>query len=414
MKSFLLLGAAGFLLSVVSASAADRAPANGAATAPAFSWDGMYVGTHAGYGWSDFDFRQSFGGVPANFYSKSDGWLGGVQVGYNVQFAPHWLIGGEIDQAVADMSGVIGGTSDTVKIRSFGSARTRLGYVADRTLFYVTGGMAWANVRSSSSYSGWTVGGGVEYAIDPHWSVKLEYLYADLDGGESNSSAPGLSAHQSFDLTMNVVKAGVNYRFGESGTQQHLMPVKAYRPARDPWSGAYVGLHGGYGWGNPEIPFLPDLDGYFGGFQTGYNWHFAPAWVLGVETDASFGDISGDLSLVGLAGAKLEAKIDRFATARVRLGYVAGPSLWYVTGGAAVADLKWRASVPPLVQNVKLRNIGWTAGGGVEYAIAPDWSVKAEYLYLDVGTEGFDTTAQTVKVGLNYHGPVLERLFGGR
>src|SRR5690606_42124449 len=134
MKIFLLLGAAGFLMSAIGASAADRAPIGGAVAAPAFNWNGMYVGAHAGYGWSDFDVRQSFGGLPTGLSGKPDGGLGGVEVGYNVQFAPHWLIGGEVDHAVADISGMVGGpgASARLKVGAVDSARTRLGYVAGR------------------------------------------------------------------------------------------------------------------------------------------------------------------------------------------------------------------------------------------------------------------------------------------
>jgi opacity protein-like surface antigen len=175
-------------------------------------------------------------------------------------------------------------------------------------------------------------------------------------------------------------------------------------------------LHGGYGRVRLSdigsfFP-LPNASGYFGGFQTGYNWHFAPAWLLGVEADASFGNISGNLNI---PGAIDKTEVDRLATARVRLGYVAGPSLWYVTGGAAAADLKWRIAVPGTFDlGLDAWNIGWTAGGGIEYAITPDWSVKAEYLYLGIRQQSQDWNAQTFKVGLNYHGPVLERLFTAR
>ena len=414
MTFFRLLGAALFFLAASHANAADRAPA--------FSWNGMYVGGHVGYGWSDFDDRISVAGISGEITSKPDGWLGGAQIGYNVQFAPHWLIGGEIDQTLADMSGTlrasgVPGTLGELNIRSFGSARTRFGYIADRTLFYVTGGMAWASLSDHDKYYGWTIGGGMEYALDPHWSVKLEYLFADFDGMQAHTSIiNNFSIRESRDLTMNVVRAGINYRFGEPGAQPaYNLPAKASWPARDPWSGAYIGLHGGYGrarLSEADILPIPNASGYFGGFQTGYNWHFAPAWLLGVEADASFGDISGD---IGVPGAIDKAEVDRIATARVRLGYVAGPSLWYVTGGVAAADLKWRISVPATFDlGIDTWNVGWTAGGGIEYAITPDWSVKAEYLYLGIRQQDLDWSAQTFKVGLNYHGPVLERLFTAR
>lgn len=110
------------------------------------------------------------------------------------------------------------------KIDWFGTVRMRLGYAFDRFLPYITGGVAWANVNydeyytdnltyaDSYSYSktkfGWTLGGGAEYAFTNNWSAKIEYLYADL-GSVNYDPYSGAT----FDITMQTLKLGVNYRF---------------------------------------------------------------------------------------------------------------------------------------------------------------------------------------------------------
>jgi outer membrane immunogenic protein len=438
MKKILFGGAALFLLGASAATATDmpmKAPAPRAA-AP-FSWDGVYVGAHVGYGWGDFTFNESNGFGSSKTHPS--GWLGGGQIGYNYQFAPNWVLGGEIDFSWADIhdSGSFSAAAATAngKIDFLGTARTRIGYVIQRTMLYATGGFAWASTKSSEfagaapirsfdrSHNGWTIGAGIEQALDSNWSVKVEYLYADLGRNRDifvGAAAPELNQ----DLKVSTVKLGVNYRFGAPAVYAANMPVKAYAPKSDPWSGSYIGAHGGYGWSDEKFQlgttvWTPDPKGFFGGIQSGYNWRFAPNWLFGIETDTSFGSLTGNDNSV--PGATTRGKIDTFGTARGRLGYVADRSLWYVTGGAAVADVKTVQSTLPVGQDERALHAGWTVGGGVEYMIDPMWSAKIEYLYADLGRNkenlspfSTDVTLNAVKFGVNYHGPLLERLFTGR
>lgn len=229
-------------------------------------------------------------------------------------------------------------------------------------------------------------------------------------------------------MNFNVVRAGLNYRFGGNEPVAAAMPVKS-AALKSSWSGSYLGLHGGYGWGkfNESIVALalgktsPEPDGGYGGFQGGYNWLFSPNALLGIEVDSSFGDLS-DSKIFPNGVSTLHAKIEDLGTARLRLGYLATPdTLLYVTGGAAYAREKTNIS-SPAVQNSKTDHLGWTVGAGVEYMFAPQWSLKAEYLYADLGdynitgsvagaTRNSDMTLNTVRVGVNYYGPVIERLF---
>ena len=445
MKKLLLGSAAFLLLSAGVASATDmpiKAPVYKAA-AP-FSWSGLYVGAHGGYGWGKDRFFDGsiIGGETSNFDPR--GGFGGLQIGYNQQLGgTNWVLGTEFDiswgrlkdSALSSTIALPG----TIKIDMFGTDRARLGYAFDRTLVYVTGGMAWSNndvgltggaLRNFDGYHvGWTAGAGLEYAFDPRWSVKIEYLYADL--GKSKHLLLGGIPESTNGLSLNMVRAGINYRFGNPVESRSAMPVKGYAAA-PLWTGSYIGVHAGYGWS--DVAYSDGLaaqtsqlnpSGGFGGFQSGYNWQFAPSWVFGLEGDSSYASLK-DRGVTSPGAVPITAKIDDFSTVRARLGYVVDRTLFYGTGGLAYSHQKIQETAGGVaVSTVKAYQVGWTAGGGIEYSINLDWSAKIEYLYADFGKDRYrylgalginplDLTMNTVKVGLNYHGPVLERFFGGR
>lgn len=164
------------------------------------------------------------------------------------------------------------------------------------------------------------------------------------------------------------------------------------------WTGFYAGGHVGYGWGDASGV---DTNGWFGGGQIGVNYQFAPNWVWGVEADVSGGQIDG-----GNAATVGRFKNDVFGTARVRLGYTVDRTMVYGTGGLAWADSKATLGAVSDSQT----NIGWALGAGIEYAFAPNWSAKIEYMHADYGSDNYHITpttkidykTDTVKLGVNY------------
>ncbi len=248
----LLATAAVLAFAISSATAADLAPRYTKAPpipAPVWSWTGFYVGGHVGGGWSDGSARTTITGIggldTAVLGQNGSGVVGGGQIGYNWQFAPNWVLGIEGDVSgtgirkttVAPITagGIpIGIGFNQIAERDFtwlATVRGRFGYAADRWLIYATGGGAWgeANYTAgptfpgafnpatfSSTKSGWTAGGGVEYAVTNNWTVRAEYLYYDLSGTTfvNPGPAPAISATTRWDHTrLNVVRAGVNYKF---------------------------------------------------------------------------------------------------------------------------------------------------------------------------------------------------------
>jgi outer membrane immunogenic protein len=389
-----------------------QAPYKAAPLTTPFTWQGYYFGVHGGYGWGSHD---SFAVVRMTVHPS--GGFGGVQAGYNSMIAPNWLLGTEIQLSGGDIGDSVTSTFDTIrsKVDFFGAALARFGYTFDRTLVYAAGGVAWAQNKAAEiggdfslteSRVGWAIGGGIEYAIDQRWSAKLEYLHADL--GSMRITTSGGDSYSS-KLNLNTVKFGVNYRFGEAAPVAAI-PVKAMPVASYSWNGSYVGGNVGYMWGDTSVT-NPVLGGSSSarardwslGIQTGYNWVFAPNLLLGFEADSALLSVDGD----GPAGANL--KITNAGTVRARLGYVNDRTLIYGTGGLAYAKEKFNGGGAM----VNAYQIGWVAGGGIEYMFAPRWSTKIEYLYADYGHTNLNFTnngdanssslkAQSVTVGLNY------------
>lgn len=223
-----------------------------------------------------------------------------------------------------------------------------------------------------------------------------------------------------------------------------LAPMPAPRPAIiDPafnWTGFYAGLHAGYGWGTTQDVTnagadLRKLKGGFGGLQVGYNWQAGPL-VIGTEADVSFGAVAnswgGTTQFDPYYGKDAQTMS---GTVRGRIGYAFDRTLIYATGGLAWAENEHgfgcdatRVALTNGCQNkrggqafyVKQSpiDLGYVVGGGIEYAVSRNWSVKAEYLYADYGTNqinmtdpnypaaksdrNFQTATQSARIGFNY------------
>jgi outer membrane immunogenic protein len=191
-----------------------------------------------------------------------------------------------------------------------------------------------------------------------------------------------------------------------------LGPYQPYTPPPAPevryespaiWEGAYIGVNGGYGWSDSNFT---EPEGGFGGGQIGYNWQ-RDRFVFGVEGDFQGADISG--TAFDQFGDTARSDVNWFSTVRGRLGFASGTWLVYGTGGVAFADIDNRIHFTGgSVSRDSGTQTGYAVGGGAEWAFAPNWSAKAEYLYLGFGDDTLpsgdriNNDFQTVRVGLNY------------
>ncbi len=248
MKKFTVIGAAVAALLATPVIAADmpvKAPVAPTPVAIPYNWTGFYIGGHGGYGWSKKDWTDLFQTQLPTGWTDSDsqnGFFGGLQGGYNYQIN-QWVFGIEGQVSWTDIkgyglwrnpAGVITAESAHTDIHMLATLTGRLGIAWDRLLLYAKGGGAWVNEEHwqqdfangprwsdvpRATRTGWTVGGGLEYAFWENWSAKIEYDYMDF--GTHRFPFVLLTTGQVFryaDITQKVhlVEVGINYRFNWS------------------------------------------------------------------------------------------------------------------------------------------------------------------------------------------------------
>jgi outer membrane immunogenic protein len=232
MKTKRVLLASAVCLAPFAAHAADmavKAPIYKAP--PAFSWTGFYIGLSGGLvsQGSHVDAFFTAPTVQDSFGITGSGFIGGGDVGYNWQFDPHWVIGVEADLSGTslDDSSSLGTLPFSSRLDALGTVRARFGYAFDRALLYATGGWAYGHVRNAVEggpgsldgstdrwESGWTAGGGLEYAITPNtWTVRVEALYVDLGSHTVDFLFAGNDCRFGFKNHYTIGRLGVNYKF---------------------------------------------------------------------------------------------------------------------------------------------------------------------------------------------------------
>ena len=254
------------MVATSAASAADLAArpyTKAPVLEPIYNWTGFYVGGNVGYSWGrSSDTSTLTNGAGAVLFTSADranmdGVIGGGQIGYNWQ-VQNWVWGLEADIQGSGQKGsraylcptgvctppfgviaVFPGPAVPVsldqKLEWFGTVRGRVGVLATpQVLFYATGGLAYGEVKNTATIGlvpvtfsnsdtrvGYTVGAGVEGVIGGNWTAKLEYLWVDLGrtSGSFVTALPALgggvlSSNYSSRITDNIVRVGVNYKFG--------------------------------------------------------------------------------------------------------------------------------------------------------------------------------------------------------
>lgn len=388
---------------------------------------GLYGGINFGHGVGRNKSGFVAGNARTTLTNQPHGALGGLQAGYNAQRG-RLLLGLEADiqlSAQKDSYSCVlsgncvapSGTSLDHRFPWFATLRARAGFVQGPLLLYATGGAIYgrveANIRDtnapgSASFNstrwGWTAGGGAEFQFDPNWSVKVEYLYADL-GSAGGVYIPAFNRSYSTQFQNHIFRTGLNFNPGAKAGG-----ALARSTARHDWSGSYAGLFAGYAIArNPSSLLINDGTyanerftvppaGFLGGLQAGTNWH-RDRWLFGVEADVQGAFQQDDHTcVVGCfapafqAPVRIGQKLPWLATLRARGGITAGNVLIYATGGLAYGGIKSEI-VETSVANGQERasfsysNLGWVAGAGVEAALpgVSNLSVKAEYLFVDLG-----------------------------
>ena len=240
---------------------------------------------------------------------------------------------------------------------------------------------------------------------------------------------------------------------GTAAAADLRLPVKA--PVMAPvavynWTGFYAGVNVGYSWGRDNADIVgtattttrtrdfrtagqnlisdttvvsapvafagtgsTNVDGVIGGGQIGYNWQFDRSWLFGLEADLQgSGEKGGFAVCAGVVGCSVagtaDYRLNWFGTVRARLGVLASDRvLLYVTGGLAYGELESNYALgfvgfPTVGFGSKQIKAGYTVGGGIEGVLGGNWTWKAEYLFMDLGSFGGGTGAFASASSVNF------------
>jgi outer membrane immunogenic protein len=194
--------------------------------APVYNWGGIYYGINGGYGFGKSEWTNAANPVASSTGTFNiSGYAAGATLGANIQ-ADAFVFGIEGD---FDAMGIKGSNTSLfcavaceTKNTWLGTVRGRVGYAADRVLFYGTAGGAFGNIQSGvtgggfdvSNKMGWTAGAGVEAAFADNWTARIEYLYVDLQNGACNSLGNcGAPTGDAVKFDTSLVRVGVDYKF---------------------------------------------------------------------------------------------------------------------------------------------------------------------------------------------------------
>ena len=333
MKKFVLGTVIGMTLATAGGAAADdimvtKAPPPSNPTD--FNWTGFYAGGHLGYAWGSSNWTgPGVSGVlnlaqPIDTFNEAGSFFEGLQAGYNYMLPNRVVIGAEIDAsfpAFQNLAGIstggisnftsptLGAASYSETVLSSGTVRGRIGYAPGSWLFYATGGFAWSydqltltQLASGTTDMpflwrlGWAAGAGIEVPILPHWTARVEYLFTDY----GTSSVLFANAGQRFnsDFSLQELRAGLNYRFGNDATPANMVTKapagpdpdninfhgqttfveQAYPAFRSPYSGTQSLPGGGQGRETIDVALYAGLR----------LWQGAQLWV-NPEIDQGFG-----------------------------------------------------------------------------------------------------------------------------
>jgi outer membrane immunogenic protein len=216
-------------------------------------------------------------------------------------------------------------------------------------------------------------------------------------------------------LLVLLAATSLSFAVAQSASAADLPLPPVYKAAPIPvfsWTGFYVGLNGGGGWGQTDhtasativgVPGIPALttgnfnvNGGIVGGTLGYNYQVGQ-WVLGAETDLNWSNLRGTFNgtILAVVPFSLSSQLNWLDTTRVRVGWAYDRALFYGTAGGAMGGLTASASATGAIGGIGLgatladtqTRFGWTAGAGIEYAVTNNISAKLEYLYVDLGSQ---------------------------
>lgn len=351
------------LCAIAGGAAAEDLPVKAPRPAipSAYDWSGFYAGGHIGYAWgtSNWSTPGNTGALnlsqPLDVFAETGSFFEGLHAGYNYMLPNRFVIGAEADAtfpALQNLNGLsiggattffspVAGAPETYSetVLASGTVRGRIGYALGNSLFYATGGFAWTYDQLTLTQLatgntdmpflwrfGWAAGAGVEAPVAPHWTARLEYLFADY-GNRTVAFANNAQQFTS-DFKLNEVRAGVSYRFGEAVSDtnyvapgipdadivnfhgQTTFTWQGYPPIHSPFAGANSLPGSGAG----RETFDATL---FAGVRL---WQGAQFWI-NPEIDQGFG-IGNSHGVAGFTSAEAFKKGNAYPYARVQRAFI--------------------------------------------------------------------------------------------
>ncbi len=409
-----------------------------------YDWTGFYIGAYGELSWASTSgsaINLATGAAATPLNGNLPNWHGGLQLGFDYMMLSRLVVGVAADvtsggtrtTTVTDASGT---SANQTTVFDSETVRGRFGYAFDTVLVYGTVGWAWSSnqyVRTQltgalnnatagadeavNKYSsGWTAGVGISVAVAQNWRVFAEYRYTDY--GTTAFTLPLSQLATTSTTRVSAIEFGVNYMFNGRGP---FAPVSAAADIRLPlkmprvrspydWTGFYFGADGGFGWqrlsgtltmasGAVLMPYDYSGTGPFAGSFVGGNYQFN-RFVLGVEGDWQWSNLTGNnqaLAALGSTGAlpsgpfTVSTTTKDYGSIRGRLGVALDRFLVFGTAGWATgkpsAAFALTGAAPFVTTGGKSN--GWTAGGGIEYAITDTILGRIEYRYIDLQASGF-------------------------
>jgi outer membrane immunogenic protein len=427
------------------AAAADmpaKAPILKAPATVATSWTGFYVNGGLGYGmWAaDMTVLTTAGAciTCVTEVQGGKGWLATIGAGYDYQFSPRIVAGIFGDASLSSLKGSIQDGqlffAGDIKQTSSWAVGARAGWLAtSKTMTYLNAGYTGARFSGADivftgtgvpvglstpavTVNGWFLGGGVETAVWPSWFWRTEYRYAYY-GSKTlpEVTAAGLVGDTfTFKPTVQTVTTQLVFKFN-GGIAAPVYQTPA--PIATNWTGFYVNGGLGYGmWAADTTVVSPTTGacilcvtqvqggkGYLGVIGAGYDWQFAPTWVVGVFGDFDISSLKGtiqDQVGTGLQAIAGELKQTSAWAVGPRLGWLPNPqTMTYVNGGYtgarfSGADMFSIVNVPNTGFSTQAFTAnGWFLGGGVETGfdffgmLGKGWFWRNEYRYASYGNK---------------------------
>lgn len=361
-------------------------------SAIAEDWSGFYVGTSAGYAFGHVKFndgsetRVSANGIVVTNYAGYNFQRDGIVFGIEGEFTAHG--GDDVDGNAEDLD------DKAANVDYAGAVRARLGVDRGDHMPWVSLGIAMARIEGFDSdfapdqddktFTGWTVGTGIDFRILPGWALRAEYAYTDygteflnFEGGENT------------ELDTHVLRIGLNYQPFNSETRVDRSTSSC------PTCGFYVGAYAGHGWGDADVLNLDDGDdgssdidaAVFGGL-VGYN---VQRGMMIVGLEAELGGYGGDVADGINFNDEVGANLNYTGALRGRIGVKHGRFVPFVAAGLAFgrAELFESDDLGGTDTIDSKLLVGWTAGVGTDIILSDNWSSRIEYLYSDYGSENF-------------------------